>query len=862
MQERDETLEVKVKEPALSTIAKHPTVRALSDIRFVRHRMLYARPFVSSQGRICLGLNQKHILSLCQRLECDAQTITMMKYIFPRQFGLHNVFTSDVDRYDTAQPFKDYSTREVELARERLQWKQKCMNSGKWSTEKVQALPKRLRGRVFRLVQRLRKRHARCSYHALLQHHCPAPVGAIDAEIKTFSFASSPAQVAAFCRSAIFKVLPPEFMGRDDVGVLNKSVVSRNIDKFIQLRRYESLSMHDVMQNMAVSDVEWLSPTKGDASRRISNTDFKKRNELMAELLYYIFDSLVIPLIRSNFHVTESSMHRNQLFYFRHDIWQAISRPALVSLKHNMLEECKSAEVKKLLSKRVLGVSKVRLLPKEQGMRPIINLRRRVQQMQQGKLVLGRSINSLLNPAFAILNYEKDSHPEMLGSALFSVDDMFPRLQAFKRKLQAQSCQGAPLYFAKVDVQACFDTIPQKRLMGLVRTIIANEEYSIARYARAKLLGGTSEATPGFGSKPSWRYLIKATADGEPFDFLREIESDTAQGRNRAIYVDNVVRRSESRSDILKLLEEHVESNLIQVGKDYYRQKEGIPQGSIVSSLLCSYIYAELEREVLSFLDCDQSMLLRLIDDFLVITTDRQAAERFMRIMHGGLPQYGVEIKAEKSRANFDVSINEQKITRTGDQCDFPYCGNAINTTTLDISKDAERRRRGNLADSMTVEYSRLPGQSFYRKTLSALKLQMHPMLLSTTYNGTPTVLRNLHHAFLEVATKSYYYLRSLAGVKRPGDSLIIKTVDDLIRLACVLMKHRTRPGGEDAQYACTVTSAQARWLAITAFHTVFARRQTRHGLLLDWLRKQSDVPALRAQRSLLTPIIDKYSAH
>jgi telomerase reverse transcriptase len=327
------------------------------------------------------------------------------------------------------------------------------------------------------------------------------------------------------------------------------------------------------------------------------------------------------------------------------------------------------------------------------------------------------------------LNYEKSVDPSLLGSALFSTDDIFPRLRAYRESLAQQGLGGKPLYFAKVDVQACFDTIPQERLMKMVKKIISADCYQFARYSRAKLSGGTIGS-----AKPSWKFLTKATPGTAAFDFGREVEQDTAEGRTRTVYVNGLNQRQESRRSIIALLEEHIQSNLIKVGNRFYRQKIGIPQGSIVSSLLCSYFYAELEREVLGFVG-KNSILLRLIDDFLVISTDRRVAEKFVSTMHAGVPRYGVQVKAEKSRANFDVEVEGRKIVKLNDD-DFPFCGNAINTVTLDLSKDRERRRQGSKlclamdryvlsadtlavsADSITVEYSNLPGQTFHRKTL------------------------------------------------------------------------------------------------------------------------------------------------
>ena len=122
--------------------------------------------------------------------------------------------------------------------------------------------------------------------------------------------------------------------------------------------------------------------------------------------MYYIFDSLLIPLIRDHFHVTESNIHRYRLFFFRHDVWRSLTEPALASLKLTMFEEVKRNRAQQILGSRTLGFSQVRLLPKETGVRPIMNLRRRAPKKGY-KNMLGSSINSLLAPVYNTLTYEK-----------------------------------------------------------------------------------------------------------------------------------------------------------------------------------------------------------------------------------------------------------------------------------------------------------------------------------------------------------------------------------------------------------------------------------------------------------------------
>lgn len=101
-----------------------------------------------------------------------------MKYVFPRQFGLHNVFTCTVDSKESVQPFKDYTLREQEIAQLGRRNMQKGSDRA-LSIAVKQRVPKRLRGEALDLVRKLQRLHSRCSYHDLLKHYCPSKVSGI-----------------------------------------------------------------------------------------------------------------------------------------------------------------------------------------------------------------------------------------------------------------------------------------------------------------------------------------------------------------------------------------------------------------------------------------------------------------------------------------------------------------------------------------------------------------------------------------------------------------------------------------------------------------------------------------------------------
>jgi telomerase reverse transcriptase len=268
---------------------------------------------------------------------------------------------------------------------------------------------------------------------------------------------------------------------------------------------------------------------------------------------------------------------------------------------------------------------------------------------------------------------------------------MYPKFAAFQLSLREQGLSHSKLYFAKVDVEACFDTIPQRRLVIMADSLLSLDEYQTGRHAEIAPLGRLQSLEGSYSNPaPVTRYVPHGGAAGELTNFEELVQDRYVGMKANTVFVDSAVRRFEAKDDMMRLLKEHVEQNLVKIGKKFYRQKNGIPQGSVLSTLLCSFFYAELERDLLGFLDKD-SLLVRLLDDFLLVTIRKEHAERFLKVMHHGHPEYGVVIKAEKSLANFDIALNpRQRIPKPDSDSNFPFCGILIDTTTLDVKRNRE----------------------------------------------------------------------------------------------------------------------------------------------------------------------------
>jgi hypothetical protein len=71
--------------------------------------------------------------------------------------------------------------------------------------------------------------------------------------------------------------------------------VLADIKSIITRRRFETLTLHQLVQKLRIADCEWLGET---ADRRVCQTDSMKRTELLREFIYWFFDSFVMPLIK------------------------------------------------------------------------------------------------------------------------------------------------------------------------------------------------------------------------------------------------------------------------------------------------------------------------------------------------------------------------------------------------------------------------------------------------------------------------------------------------------------------------------------------------------------------------------------
>lgn len=109
--------------------------------------------------------------------------------------------------------------------------------------------------------------------------------------------------------------------------------------------------------------------------------------------------------------------------------------------------------------------------------------------------------------------------------------------------------------------------------------------------------------------------------------------------------------------------------------------------------MLCGYYYSQMEKSHLLEIPQDpDSLLVRWVDDFLLITPEKSLANKFLTVMHAGIPEYGCVINHDKTLTNYDaVTADGREVKRVKAGERFPWCGFLLDTVTLEVSPDFSR---------------------------------------------------------------------------------------------------------------------------------------------------------------------------
>ncbi|MED6133771.1 hypothetical protein PIB30_031322 [Stylosanthes scabra] len=761
-----------------------------------------------------------------------------------------------------------------------------------------------------------------CQHKKLLAKHCVDNVEAIDSQSEAVKSYCSKSQVVSFIWAVSRSVVPSELLGTPS----NQRIMRRNIYKFINLRRFEKFPLKLCIHGLKTSRFPFLSNKYFLNSRnaciqtfveveghgKVFHEEFKKwsndihdiKCKLLEKWMFWYYSFLVVPLVQANFYVTESEQGKNDVFYYCKPVWNKLTNTTIAYFKDSGYSHLDNVAVHNILRGRSFGFSKLRLQPKENGVRMVANLKgssrmslhvpsSRVQYTQrEGTLTQQKtrsqryqSVNYALRDAHTILKGIQFKDPLKLGSSVFDYNDVYKKLCTFLVGQKKGLTDMPNLFIITSDVSKAFDSVDQDKLLGIMKDILVKDEYFLKQYDQIvctkkslwvqrqftmleTIKAGHAQFT-SFQSRHSvfvnqnrtgeyemdsqpWAWLYPNPVLSSAFPMIEE--STSLINLRYKLFVISPMelcimsqeRRKNVRKNLLfSHLTEHVKHNVLQFDGKFFLQGVGIPQGGVLSSLLCSFYYGHLEQHVIfPFLkrvlesgSCKENnavntnggdkvpspcyLLMRFIDDFLFISSSKKQAASFLSRVQRGFRAYNCYMNERKFGANFDVEhmsgslLNKIYVGKDGGTSFIRWSGLLINSSTMEIQADYTRYLNNHLSSTLTVCWQGNPGINLKEKLCLFLRPKCHPIFFDSNINSDAVAfcMQNLN-CFFSWSTTRYMYL-------------LIKKRMHSMRL------------GSGIRPILKLKKKEVQWLGFHAYVQVLKRKESRHKALLAVFRSR-----------------------
>ena len=413
-------------------------------------------------------------------------------------------------------------------------------------------------------------------------------------------------------------------------------------------------------------------------------------------------------------------------------------------------------------------------------------------------------------------------------------------------------------------------------MLSIIDTSILKEEhYVIQKYSVYQ--PDRRPDTKALGVKCQTKKNVVLLEDMEPFSSKVHGLSKNHHG---SIFVDGANTVVISKQHIMEQLREHLTSHIVvtkgRYGNRFMLQSTGIPQGSVLSSLLCNFYYGDIERRLLgkrfnqhasatpdiSTNVHSVDLLARMVDDFLLVSTNLDDMEHFFATMYRGDRDLGVNINKDKTCSSISLKIaDEDTIGNASTHVDiqglnlcshnFPWCGMLFDVTTGEVRIDFTRFVDGKGRDTLTVDTVNQKGEHLFANMKQFVKPRCLAILYDPTINGSKVRVINYYQLMAYAAVKTAEYLKYLRlhtpdtnsrdkGAIFINAPFLLHCVEHTISFATDLINARVNTKQNSAtrtsEQQCVKTNLTRRpifflprsltiWLGWRAFHDVFRRQ-------------------------------------
>lgn len=549
-------------------------------------------------------------------------------------------------------------------------------------------VPKKYK-KLCQLLTLMIQKDKRARYHSIFQKLIPEPRMSLK---KNYLQLSCPIQyVIKFVLVVVGKVFPLSIWGTRQ----NKSTVIVHIVNFIKSGRYARISLDRVIEGIKISDIHWLGKTKEITSKQ----DHQNRQTLFSIFIKWLLEFFIGRLVAKFFYVCETTQFSESatsgLLYYTHSTWNGISRKWLqVYIDNNLTDVTDKQTSSEIENFERFNFGEIRLIPKKNDFRVLCVPIKKPHPPANGMFLTRQEFDvqrkqyqshlfNFVMPLLQLISNKNRKNLELrlkFHARCYSMIDISTQISDFKRRLLEKNNGKLPeLYMVKFDMKHCYDQLNQGKIMECFQRLFEVDEDDSAYYIRR-----IEEYYDFRQLNKKLRALIKDHTNIEELNIFDSSNPET-HANNKHVLVDKNITRKLTKSQILDIIRGQVLHSTMKIGNRFYQRKQGVFQGFPLLATFCDMVYNSLVDDHFQFLLSSpiDSLLLRLVDDFLFMSTDKAQCKLVYDTLNGDIVQeYGAFMNTEKSSwVNFDDSTKPELVK---------FVGLTIDTGKLEITRGLE----------------------------------------------------------------------------------------------------------------------------------------------------------------------------
>lgn len=567
-------------------------------------------------------------------------------------------------------------------------------------------MPKKYRG-LRRLCEKFIHNDTKCKYFSMYSNICIRG--------KTNTGATSLREVISLVLAIVKKIFPDDTFGSS----YNKRKTLRYIVAHINSGLNDKFLIDEIICSLKLTDISWL----GKTSRTTSLQDFESRKRILSAFLNWLISSFISNIIAKFWYVTDISHGGDKkLFFYPHRTWNNMSDNWIENFQSACLKKCNNFNLNG--ANDVFNTGVLRVLPKSNGFRALCVPLKVDRERNLLKYDYTQYLNDYIKPIKKIILHKQRCYLNQFSSLSIcnSIEDVARLITHYKSNLKSKFGKIPTLYFSKFDMENCFDNINHDRLFSCIKKIFNDDDPDKCYYVRQYM-----EYRGTFSKK-------NFDLQTDNLDNYTVINNEGEMNHNSSLIVIDKTQTSKfTKSTILRFLKNVIyKSYVILPNGEKFIRKKGISQGFPLLGPLCDLFYSIFIHEQLDhilqprFLD---TLLVRLVDDFLIVSSDPHMCQTVFDIVNG--PKF----------KNQGAIVNKEKTFRTTsiESLSLEFIGLRIVTSSLDIYRDLEFIGNSQLPPhvrSFEKGYSSL--QCFYNNKL-------RDFLISLKTNSFGTILENIN---------------------------------------------------------------------------------------------------------------------